>query len=79
MGFHDELKLAKEYKDPMVLLNMLPGHLKTYPKHILTLLKKTDYYTLAYCDGESVAYKKEGQLLEILQLMLAHLKSGEEL
>ena len=79
MGFHDELKLAKEYKDPMELFNMLPARLKTHPQYILTLLKKKDYYTLAYSDGENVAFKKEGQLLEILQLMLAHLKSEEEL
>ena len=77
MSFQNELKLAKEYKDPMVLLNMLPGQLKQGYK--LTLIKKKDCYTLAYCGHESVAFKKQGELLEIFQLMLAHLKSEGEL
>ena len=79
MSFQDELKLAKEYKDPMVLLNMLPGSLKQHPGYKLTLIKKKDHYILCYSDGDSVAFKKQGEVLEIFQLMLAHLKSEGEL
>lgn len=77
MSFQNELKLAKEYKDPMVLLNMLPSSLKQGYK--LTLIKKKDHYILCYSDGDSVAFKKQGELLEIFQLMLAHLKSEGEI